>query len=73
MDGGMLKPLYQLFKHSMHRYQDQQVRYHHCQKLRERRRYRADPLSHPALQAMDQRQLGDLPFDPGCFSGDHRS
>jgi hypothetical protein len=31
------------------------------------RDYRADPLSHPALRAMDQRQLGDLPFDPRCF------
>jgi hypothetical protein len=42
------------------------------QKLRRHERstaqdYRADPLSHPALRAMDQRQLGDLPFDPRCF------
>lgn len=25
-------------------------------------RYRHDPLSHPALRGMDQRQLADLPF-----------
>jgi len=24
----------------------------------------SDPLSHPQLQTMSQRQLGDLPFDP---------
>jgi hypothetical protein len=29
--------------------------------------HRADPLSHPVLRTMDQRQLGDLPFDPRCF------
>lgn len=27
----------------------------------------ADPLSHPALEAMSQRELGDLPF--GRFHG----
>lgn len=26
--------------------------------------WQRDPLSHPALQAMSQRALGDLPFDP---------
>lgn len=26
--------------------------------------WRRDPLSHPAVQAMSQRELGDLPFDP---------
>lgn len=26
--------------------------------------WRRDPLSHPALQAMTPRELGDLPFDP---------
>lgn len=26
--------------------------------------WRADPLSHPALQAMSLDQLADLPFDP---------
>ncbi len=29
-----------------------------------------DPLSHPALQAMSQRELGDLPFDPGRVARD---
>lgn len=24
----------------------------------------SDPLSHPQLRTMSQRQLGDLPFDP---------
>ena len=31
-------------------------------------RWRRDPLSHPALQAMSQRELGDLPFDPRAIS-----
>lgn len=26
--------------------------------------WRGDPLAHPALRAMSQRDLGDLPFDP---------
>jgi hypothetical protein len=26
--------------------------------------WRRDPLSHPALRGMTQRELGDLPFDP---------
>lgn len=26
--------------------------------------WRRDPLSHPVLQQMSQRELGDLPFDP---------
>jgi hypothetical protein len=26
--------------------------------------WRRDPLSHPALARMTQRELGDLPFDP---------
>ncbi|MEO3427902.1 hypothetical protein AAFN88_03530 [Pelagibius sp. CAU 1746] len=26
--------------------------------------WRRDPLAHPALRAMTQRELGDLPFDP---------
>lgn len=26
--------------------------------------WRRDPLSHPALQAMSERDLADLPFDP---------
>lgn len=26
--------------------------------------WRRDPLAHPALQAMSQRELADLPFDP---------
>ncbi len=25
-----------------------------------------DPLAHPALGAMSQRELGDLPFNRGC-------
>lgn len=25
-------------------------------------RWMRDPLSHPALETMDQRELGDLPF-----------
>ncbi|MEP9397026.1 hypothetical protein [Mesorhizobium sp. KR2-14] len=25
-----------------------------------------DPLAHPALGGMSQRELGDLPFDRGC-------
>ncbi|HIP80061.1 MAG TPA: hypothetical protein EYH07_16575 [Kiloniellaceae bacterium] len=29
-----------------------------------------DPLSHPALQAMSQRELGDLPFDPRALAED---
>lgn len=29
---------------------------------------RADPLSHPALEAMNERELADLPFTP---SDDH--
>ena len=32
--------------------------------------WRRDPLSHPALQAMSQRELGDLPFDPRCATED---
>lgn len=28
------------------------------------RKWRRDPLSHPALRDMDRRALGDLPFDP---------
>ncbi len=27
-------------------------------------RWCADPLSHPDIRRMDQRMLGDLPFDP---------
>lgn len=30
--------------------------------LTEAERWRADPLSHPALRAMDQTQLADLPI-----------
>jgi len=26
--------------------------------------WRRDPLAHPVLQQMSQRELGDLPFDP---------
>jgi hypothetical protein len=26
--------------------------------------WRRDPLAHPALRGMTQRELGDLPFDP---------
>ncbi|MGJ8532319.1 MAG: hypothetical protein ACSHYC_09055 [Alphaproteobacteria bacterium] len=26
-----------------------------------------DPLSHPDLQAMSERELADLPFDPGTI------
>lgn len=69
----MLKSFFRILKQSAHRYQDRKVRIRTCQRLMERLRYRADPLSHPALQSMDQRQLGDLPFDPGCFDGDHRA
>ncbi len=29
---------------------------------RQARRWQRDPLSHPALDAMTQRELGDLPF-----------
>lgn len=29
--------------------------------------YVQDPLSHPALAAMSERQLADLPFDPYAF------
>ncbi len=29
-----------------------------------------DPLSHPALRAMSQRDLGDLPFDPRAIAED---
>jgi hypothetical protein len=32
--------------------------------------WRRDPLSHPALRAMSQRDLGDLPFDPRRVSED---
>ncbi|NIA71018.1 hypothetical protein HBA54_20675 [Pelagibius litoralis] len=32
--------------------------------------WRRDPLSHPALQAMSQRDLGDLPFDPRVVADD---
>jgi hypothetical protein len=32
--------------------------------------WRRDPLSHPALQRMTQRQLGDLPFDPRAVAED---
>ncbi|WP_422369369.1 hypothetical protein [Pelagibius sp.] len=32
--------------------------------------WRRDPLSHPDLQAMSQRALDDLPFDPRAFSDD---
>ncbi|WP_299400201.1 hypothetical protein [Pelagibius sp.] len=32
--------------------------------------WRRDPLTHPALQAMSQRELGDLPFDPGALAED---
>jgi hypothetical protein len=69
----MLKSIYRILKQSTHRYRDRKVRDNTCQRQMERERYRADPLSHPALQSMDQRQLGDLPFDPGCFDGDHRA
>lgn len=31
---------------------------------REAAAWRRDPLSHPVLQAMTPRELGDLPFDP---------
>lgn len=30
--------------------------------LSDAERWRADPLSHPALRAMDQRELADLPI-----------
>lgn len=47
------------------------------QRARQRARQRAweaawrrDPLSHPDLQAMSQRALDDLPFDPRAFSDD---
>ena len=29
--------------------------------------YAANPLAHPDLQRMDQRELGDLPFEPRCI------
>lgn len=29
--------------------------------------YPQDPLSHPVIASMDQRQLADLPFDPHAF------
>lgn len=34
-----------------------------------------DPLAHPALGAMSQRELGDLPFTRGCQAGldDHNA
>jgi len=31
-----------------------------CQELR--LQWRRDPLSHPAIEAMSERELGDLPF-----------
>lgn len=30
-------------------------------------RYAANPLAHPDLLRMDQRELGDLPFEPRCI------
>lgn len=27
-------------------------------------RWRRDPLAHPAIRAMSQREIADLPFDP---------
>ncbi|HLP67469.1 MAG TPA: hypothetical protein VK181_08110 [Rhizobium sp.] len=29
--------------------------------------YPQDPLSHPVIASMDQRQIADLPFDPHAF------
>lgn len=29
--------------------------------------WRRDPLSHPDLHAMSERELADLPFDPGAI------
>ncbi|WP_164749729.1 hypothetical protein [Nitratireductor alexandrii] len=29
---------------------------------RDRERWRRDPLSHPSLRCLSQRELGDLPF-----------
>lgn len=29
--------------------------------------WRRDPLSHPDLQVMSERELADLPFDPGAI------
>lgn len=29
--------------------------------------WRRDPLSHPALRAMTERELADLPMEPCCF------
>lgn len=33
----------------------------------ERVQWLRDPLSHPALEAMSARELGDLPFGRACF------
>jgi hypothetical protein len=29
-----------------------------------------DPLAHPVLQQMSERELADLPFNPRCISAD---
>ncbi|MCM2472593.1 hypothetical protein HGO38_03760 [Rhizobium sp. CG5] len=29
--------------------------------------WRRDPLSHPALRVMTERELADLPMEPRCF------
>ncbi len=29
--------------------------------------YSQDPLSHPVIASMDQRQIADLPFEPHVF------
>jgi hypothetical protein len=31
--------------------------------------WRRDPLAHPVLRRMTQRELGDLPFDPRAVAG----
>lgn len=32
--------------------------------------WRRDPLSHPAIRAMSQREIADLPFDPRRLTKD---
>ncbi|WP_340116310.1 hypothetical protein [Pelagibius sp. 7325] len=32
--------------------------------------WRRDPLAHPALRTMSQRELGDLPFNRHSITGD---
>ncbi|QBY02543.1 hypothetical protein E2K80_18855 [Rhodophyticola sp. CCM32] len=38
--------------------------------LTDRRRWRSDPLSHPAIRRMSLREVADLPFDPSKIASE---